>query len=245
MNTTTIEPTPVPSCPRCSATHVVRNGPNSAGTPTFRCHSCGRRFVATPRKGPVSPQRLDLLRRLLLERLSLRAIVRVVGVSRSWLQQFVNTLYAQTPWEPRALKKKAGQVRIAVDELWSFIGCKAQPWWVWLAQDSRTRQVVGMAVGDRDEFSGRCRYESLPSAYQQRTIVATDLLAVYQSIMPEDGHATGGKEMGLTNHVERFFGTLRQRCARVVRKTLSFSRKMENHVGALWYFIRHYNLCRA
>jgi insertion element IS1 protein InsB len=30
-----------------------------------------------------------------------------------------------------------------------------------------------------------------------------------------------------------------------VRKTLSFSRKMENHVGALWYFIRHYNLCRA
>ena len=180
----------------------------------------------------MSPQRLDLLRRLLLERLSLRAIVRVVGVSRSWLQQFVNTLYAQTPWEPGALKKKAGQVRIAVDELWSFIGCKAQPWWVWLAQDSRTRQVVGMAVGDRDEFSGRCRYESLPSAYQQRTIVATDLLAVYQSIVPEDGHATGGKEMGLTNHVERFFGTLRQRCARVVRKTLSFSRKMENHVGA-------------
>ncbi|HEY7315540.1 MAG TPA: IS1 family transposase, partial [Gemmataceae bacterium] len=38
--------------------------------------------------------------------------------------------------------------------------------------------------------------------------------------------------------------TLRQRCARLVRKTLSFSRKMENHVGALWYFIRYYNLCR-
>jgi insertion element IS1 protein InsB len=49
----------------------------------------------------------------------------------------------------------------------------------------------------------------------------------------------------LTAHVERFFGTLRQRCARLVRKTLSFSRKMENHVGALWYFIRCYNLCRA
>jgi IS1 family transposase len=89
------------------------------------------------------------------------------------------------------------------------------------------------------------RRQSLPPEYRQRTIVATDLLPVYPSIVPEDGQATGGKEMGLTAPIERFFGTLRQRCARVVRKTLSFSRKMENHIGALWYFIRQYNLCRA
>jgi hypothetical protein len=67
----------------------------------------------------------------------------------------------------------------------------------------------------------------------------------YRTLVPEDWHATGGKEMGLTVHIERFFGTLRHRCARLVRKTLSFSRKMENHIGALWYFIRQYNLCRA
>jgi IS1 family transposase len=75
--------------------------------------------------------------------------------------------------------------------------------------------------------------------------VATDLLPVYQAVVPEDWHAPGGQEMGLTAHLERFFGTVRQRCARFVRKTLSFSRKTGNHVGALWYFIRHYNLCRA
>jgi insertion element IS1 protein InsB len=34
---------------------------------------------------------------------------------------------------------------------------------------------------------------------------------------------------------------LRQRCARFVRKTLSFSKCVFNHLGALWYFIRHYN----
>lgn len=105
MDTTTPESTTVPPCPRCSATHVVRNGTNSAGTPTFRCRPCGRRFVADPRKGPVSPERQDLIRKLLLERLSLRAITRAVGVSRSWLQRFVNTLYALTPWEPGPLKK--------------------------------------------------------------------------------------------------------------------------------------------
>jgi insertion element IS1 protein InsB len=110
-------------------------------------------------------------------------------------------------------------VRIEVDELWSFIGKKREPWWVWTALDSRTRQVVGMAVGERDEFTARCLWESLPPEYRQRTIVATDLLHVYQAIIPPDGHATGGKEMGLTAHVERFFGTRRQRCARVVRKS--------------------------
>ena len=133
-------------------------------------------------------------------------------------------------------------MRIEVDELWSFLGEKQQVWWVWLALDSRTRQVVAMMARERDAFTARCLWKSLQSTYRERTIAATDLLPVYQAIIPERWHATGEKEMGLTANVERFFGTLRQRCA---RKTLSFSRKMENHVGALWYFIRQYNLCRA
>jgi insertion element IS1 protein InsB len=188
MNTTPSEPIVVPPCSRCAATHVVRNGVNSAGTPTFRCRACGHRFVANPRKGPVPEDKRALVRRLLLERLSLRAIVRAVGVSRSWLQRFVNTLYAETPWEPGPLKKKAGQRRIAVDELWSFIGEKQEPWWVWTALDSRTRQVVGMVAGDRDKFTARCLWELLPPEYWQRTIVVTDLLPVYQAVVPEDGH---------------------------------------------------------
>jgi hypothetical protein len=27
----------------------------------------------------------------------------------------------------------------------------------------------------------------------------------------------------------------------LVRKTLSFSKKLENRIGAIWYFIHHYN----
>ncbi|MEP0874219.1 IS1 family transposase, partial [Trichocoleus desertorum AS-A10] len=26
-----------------------------------------------------------------------------------------------------------------------------------------------------------------------------------------------------------------------VRRTLSFSKKLENHIGAVWYFVHHYN----
>jgi len=33
-----------------------------------------------------------------------------------------------------------------------------------------------------------------------------------------------------------------QRVSRLVRKALSFSKKLENHVGAVWNFIYSYNL---
>jgi transposase-like protein len=72
---------------------VVRNGHNQSGTPTFLCRGCGRRFVEAPKAGPVSAEKESLVRRLLGERMSLRAIARAAQVSRSWLQEFVNALY--------------------------------------------------------------------------------------------------------------------------------------------------------
>ena len=145
---------------------------------------------------------------------------------------------------PGAAQKKSGAVVIEADELWSFVGNKADPWWVWVALDARTRQVVAMVAGDRSERTAQCLWDALPDDYRDHAIVATDFWSAYRAVVPEDRHAAAGKEAGLTAHVERFFCTLRQRCARFVRKTLSFSKKVENHVGALWFFIRLYNSCR-
>lgn len=103
-----------PPCPSCSAAHVVRNGTNQSGTPTFLCRGCGRRFVARPKAGPVPSETRDLVLRLLGERLALRAIARAAGVSRSWLQSFVNALYrddsrwrVDPPPAPRPQKARA------------------------------------------------------------------------------------------------------------------------------------------
>jgi IS1 family transposase len=133
---------------------------------------------------------------------------------------------------------------IEADELWSFVGTKRERWWVWAALDKDTRQVVAMVAGDRTEATARFLWDALPAAYRDRAIVATDFLAAYAAVVPADRHAAAGKEAGLTAHVERFWCTVRQRCARFVRKTLSFSKCVENHVGALWYFIRLYNQSR-
>ncbi|MCI4624955.1 MAG: hypothetical protein L3V56_03245, partial [Candidatus Magnetoovum sp. WYHC-5] len=54
-------------------------------------------------------------------------------------------------------------------------------------------------------------------------------------------HRSVGKESGKTNYIERLNCTLRQRISRLVRKTLSFSKKIVNHIGSIWYFIHNYN----
>jgi insertion element IS1 protein InsB len=43
----------------------------------------------------------------------------------------------------------------------------------------------------------------------------------------------------------RCYNTLRQRVSRLVRATLAFSKKVENHIGAIRYFICYDNLARA
>lgn len=101
MHNSATDPAPMPPCPRCAGTHIVRNGANASGTPVFRCRTCRRRFVAAPKKGPVGESDQALVRRLLAERVGIRAIARITGRSRSWVQGFVNALYREgTPHDP-------------------------------------------------------------------------------------------------------------------------------------------------
>jgi insertion element IS1 protein InsB len=68
---------------------------------------------------------------------------------------------------------------------------------------------------------------------------------VYEGVIPVAQHKAINKLARRTNHVERFNNTLRQRVSRLVRETLSFSKKLAHHIGAIQYFICHYNLTRA
>ena len=132
---------------------------------------------------------------------------------------------------------------IEADELWSFVGSKGDVHWVWVALDAGTRRVLAMVVGDRSAATARRLWDALPRGYRTGVTVFTDFLASYRVVIPASRHQAVGKDSGLTAHVERFWLTLRQRCARFVRKTLTFSKCPRNHLGALWYFIRLYNLC--
>lgn len=118
---------------------------------------------------------------------------------------------------------------------------KGNKQWVWLAIDASTREIVGVQIGERSEAGAKALWQSLPPVYRQCTICYTDFWAASAAVLPSKRHRAVGKESGLTNRIERNKCTLRQRISRLVRKTLSFSKKLDNHIGAIWYFIHHYN----
>jgi insertion element IS1 protein InsB len=113
--------------------------------------------------------------------------------------------------------------------------------WVWLALDADTREIVGVYIGARDEAAARELWKSLPVVYRQCAIACTDFWAAYSPVLASKRHRAVGKETGKISYIERFNNTLRQRVSRLVRKTLSFSKSLENHIGAIWYFIHAYN----
>jgi len=130
---------------------------------------------------------------------------------------------------------------LELDELWSFVRKKSRKRWIWIALCRATRQVVAFVIGDRSEATCRQLWERIPAAYRAAHC-CSDFWEAYRNVIPEEQHTPCGKDSGLTAHVERWNNTLRQRLARFVRKTLSFSKSDRMHEICLRLFIHRYNL---
>jgi len=107
--------------------------------------------------------------------------------------------------------------------------------------DAQSRAIIGIYIGDRSRRSAQHLWQSLPRVYRQCAMCYTDFWEAYAEVLPSKRHRAVDKDSGKTSYIERFNNTLRQRVGRLVRKTLSFSKKLTNHVGAIWYFMHYYN----
>ncbi|MCD4686607.1 MAG: hypothetical protein K8S97_11790 [Anaerolineae bacterium] len=112
---------------------------------------------------------------------------------------------------------------------------------MWVALCRRTRQIVAYFIGDRSEASCLQLWRRIPLPYT-RCHSFSDFWATYQRIFALDRHQSVGKDSGQTNPIERWFNTLRQRVARFVRKTLSFSKSDKCHELVFRLFVHRYNL---
>jgi IS1 family transposase len=111
---------------------------------------------------------------------------------------------------------------LELDELWSFVGRKAEQLWLWVALCRRTRQIVGWTLGDRSLQSACDLRAALAPGYRNRR-TRSDFWDAYAAAFSARTHRACGKEEGETNHVERWFGTLRARVGRLVRKAYSLN----------------------
>jgi len=238
-------------CPSCQSPKYKKNGHIHNGKQNHQCKDCGRQFVDCFEQDLVSDETRSLIERLLLERLSLRGICRAVGVKLKWLLGFIVTQFEALPdhlnIEPITSTADIVIQRLEVeaDEMASFVQKKANKQWIWLAMDAKSRQIIGFHVGDRSRKSARKLWANIPKAYRQQATFYTDQYVVYVGVIPSAQHQPIGKLSRKTNHIERFNNTLRQRVSRLVRSALSFSKTLANHIGAIKYFICHYNLTKA
>ncbi len=231
-------------CPSCLSDKIEKNGHTHYGKQRYRCKVCGRQFVAGSNHY-ISMEKRSYIEDALAERLSLRSICRVFKVSLTWLQDFAHKLWAKVPADLGAkLPGNNQQLRLQLtalqfDELWSFVGCKANKQWIWIAYHAESYQVVGCQIGNRDIVTLEKLWRKLPVYWRKHFDFATDCLQAYKSIIPELQHFS---EKALTQQIEAFNGRIRSRCSRLVRKTRSFSKVKKYHEQAVKFFLYKSNL---
>ena len=154
-------------CPSCNSTLVKKNGHISNSKQNYRCLLCKRQFVEDPTQKLIDDKTRDLVRKALLERVSLLGICRIFDVSMPWLLDFLQSIFEALPDNLCAKVDSCDEsdveiVEVEADELWSFVGSKENRQWLWLAIHRPSRQIIAMHVGPRTEASAKAFYEKLP-----------------------------------------------------------------------------------
>ena len=226
-------------CPHCNSEDICKNGHDFKGAQKYHCHQCKRYGTLTARG--YREEEKALIMRTYQERVSMRGVERIFGTPRQTLARWLRDKATQLPALEITLAPAEADDLLDLDELWSFVRTKRNQRWLWIALCRRPRQVVAYFIGDRSAASCRALRQRIPQSYRACRS-CSDLWEAYPSTFDPETHCAVGKESGQTAHVERWNNTLRQRLARFVRKTLSFSKSDCFHQLALQLFIHDYNL---
>jgi insertion element IS1 protein InsB len=142
----------------------------------------------------------------------------------------VNTL------RPDNVEVSIGRVEGAeVDEMWSYVGSKPQPRWLWLALDHGTGKVLAHVFGRRqDEVFLQLKALLAPFGI---TRFFTDHWGAYARHLAPEAHVPGKHN---TQQIERKHLTLRTRIKRLARKTICFSKSPELHDIVIGLFVNRY-----
>jgi insertion element IS1 protein InsB len=230
-------------CSQCGSEDIVKNGADYKGDQKYYCHHCHAYGTLEP-QGHSTEEQKEMALRAYQERVSMRGITRIFGIARQTLTQWLKKEASVLPNGVETVAKAQPDDVLELDELWSFVQKKSNRRWVWIALCRRTRQIVAFFVGDRREKSCWELWKRIPKAYKA-CCPYSDFWHAYQKVFSSERHQSVGKASGKTAHVERWNNTLRQRLARFVRKTLSFSKSDFFHTLVLKLFIHRYNLSVA
>ncbi|HZC01968.1 MAG TPA: IS1 family transposase [Gammaproteobacteria bacterium] len=126
------------------------------------------------------------------------------------------------------------------DEMWSDVGKKAHPRWLWHANDHRTGQVLAYVFGRRQD-QGCLRLQALLEPFGI-TRYYTDGWGTYERHVDAEKHIVGKEHM---QRIESKHINLRTRVKRLVRRTICFSKTERMHDLVIGLFVNRYEFGRA
>lgn len=119
--------------------------------------------------------------------------------------------------------------------MWSFVGKKKRPRWLWQALDHRTGTVLAYVFGRREDRAF-LKLKALLQPFGIRRFL-TDGWGAYQRHLDPGEHTVG--KYG-TQQLERKHLTLRTRIKRLARKTICFSKSAQMHDTVIGLFINRF-----
>jgi len=178
----------------------------------------------------ITEEQRDYARSLLSERIRLRGIYQFLGVSLTWLMSFVTTVWSQTPKDlgvredmlTMIVPKQLKLIRSQADEMWSFVGCKKNKKWTWVVYEPTHRQVLAYHIGERGKGHELKLWKKLPALMHQHCTFETDYWEAYFATLDANRHVVS---KAYTYFIEGYFMGIPDRCRRLVRKAVSFSKK--------------------
>ena len=122
-----------------------------------------------------------------------------------------------------------------LDEMWSYVGKKAEPRWLWHAIDHASGTVVGYVFGWRQDAVCLQRTALLEPFGIRRFY--TDGWGAYERHIDPMQHEVGKTN---TQNIESKHINLRTRMKRLVRRTICFSKTTTMHDLVIGLFINRY-----
>ena len=122
-----------------------------------------------------------------------------------------------------------------LDEMWSFVGRKKHPQWLWEALDHQTGRIVAYTFGRRADRA-LLKLKALLEPWGIRRFY-TDGWGAYRRHLDPLQPVVGKRR---TKQLERKHLTLRTRIKRLVRKTICFSKSIQMHDLLIGLFINRF-----
>jgi insertion element IS1 protein InsB len=122
-----------------------------------------------------------------------------------------------------------------LDEMWSYVGKKAEPRWLWHAIDHHSGHVLAYVFGRRKDDVFLQLQELLAPFHITR--FSTDGWGAYERHLDPTQHTIGKAH---TQKIESKHITLRTRIKRLVRRTICFSKTTTMHDLVVGLFINRY-----